>query len=277
MGVNRAVAIAYWLGNPLLNPAVLVFLLFIAPWQWTLTRLLVGAATVVVGSALVASMTRRSQASQPPSAGAPWMSGTEESIPAATRFLQVLLRLCLVLLPEYLIMVLVIGAGRGRLLTLIQPAHQGVLVVLLAAVLGTLMVIPTAGEIAILQTPDASRRLVRRPRRTPDHPSGGQPARRRDGGPQHRLEGPRCHHRRGDRGRIGRRGVFERLPDPLNVRSQPSNSGQRTVGTNYRAAQPIMNTLSFASFEFADPVVGLVELVVQCDESGRCRRHVTSS
>jgi hypothetical protein len=35
--------------------------------------------------------------------------------------------------------------------------------------------------------------------------------------------------------------------------------------------------LSFASFEFADPVVGLVELVVQCDESGRCRRHGTSS
>ncbi len=30
-GVTRVAAIAYWLGNPLLNPAVLVFLLFVAP------------------------------------------------------------------------------------------------------------------------------------------------------------------------------------------------------------------------------------------------------
>lgn len=37
------------------------------------------------------------------------------------------------------------------LLTLIQPEHRGLLVVLVAAVLGTLLVIPTAGEIPILQ------------------------------------------------------------------------------------------------------------------------------
>jgi hypothetical protein len=38
-----APAVAYWLGNPLLNPAVVVFLLFVAPWQWTVTRLVVAA------------------------------------------------------------------------------------------------------------------------------------------------------------------------------------------------------------------------------------------
>lgn len=43
-GVGRVAAIAYWLGNPLLNPAVLVFLFFVAPWQWTLTRIVVGVA-----------------------------------------------------------------------------------------------------------------------------------------------------------------------------------------------------------------------------------------
>jgi hypothetical protein len=35
--------------------------------------------------------------------------------------------------------------------------------------------------------------------------------------------------------------------------------------------------LSFAGLEFADSLVGLVELVVECDESGSCRRHGNTS
>jgi uncharacterized protein len=50
-GVSTAAALAYWLGNPLLNPAVLVFLVFVAPWQWTATRVVVGVLIVVGGSA----------------------------------------------------------------------------------------------------------------------------------------------------------------------------------------------------------------------------------
>ncbi|BBY21272.1 permease [Mycobacterium stomatepiae] len=63
-----------------------------------------------------------------------------------------LLCLCLVLLPEYAIMVLVVGAFRGWLVTLTQPPHRGLLIVVLAAIVGTLLVIPTAGEIPILQS-----------------------------------------------------------------------------------------------------------------------------
>jgi hypothetical protein len=55
-GVSTAAALAYWLGNPLLNPAVLVFLVFVAPWQWTATRVVVGVLIVVGGSALVARL-----------------------------------------------------------------------------------------------------------------------------------------------------------------------------------------------------------------------------
>jgi uncharacterized membrane protein YraQ (UPF0718 family) len=149
-GVTRAAAVAYWLGNPLLNPAVLVFLLFVAPWQWTLTRLVVGVAAVVGIAALVGVLTRR-EVDPPAEAAAPWAGDGGESDPPVRRFGTALLRLCLVLLPEYLVLVLVIGAGRGWLLMLIEPAHRGLLVVLVAAVLGTLMVIPTAGEIPILQ------------------------------------------------------------------------------------------------------------------------------
>lgn len=47
-------------------------------------------------------------------------------------------------------MVLLLGAFRGWLLPLVDGAHTGPLVVVAAAVIGTLLVIPTAGKIPIL-------------------------------------------------------------------------------------------------------------------------------
>lgn len=150
-GVGQSAAVAYWLGNPLLNPAVLVFLACVAPWQWTVSRVLIGIGTVVGGAALVTLVAQRGEAMSPPNVAAAAARGTLDEAPVAVRFVKALLRLCLVLLPEYLVMVLVIGAGRGWLLTLVDPTHRNLLVVVLAAVIGTLLVIPTAGEIPILQ------------------------------------------------------------------------------------------------------------------------------
>ncbi|WP_118914734.1 permease [Mycobacterium shigaense] len=148
-GVSPAAAVAYWLGNPLLNPAVLVFLFFVAPWQWTVTRLVVGVATVICVAVSVGLVTggRRAAAATSESVGPP----IEETAGAASGFVRALLGLCLILLPEYAIMVLVVGALRGWLITWTQPAHHGLLIVVLAAIVGTLLVIPTAGEIPILQ------------------------------------------------------------------------------------------------------------------------------
>ncbi|WP_231984681.1 permease [Mycobacterium sp. 852014-52144_SCH5372336] len=150
-GVNQAAAVAYWLGNPLLNPAVLVFLLCVAPWQWTATRLVVGVGAVVGGSALVAMVSRRETNGGPPNFDAAQIKPPGDEASAPVRFGRALFRLCVVLVPEYLVLVLVIGAGRGWLMELIEPANYSVLVVVIAAVLGTLIVIPTAGEIPILQ------------------------------------------------------------------------------------------------------------------------------
>ncbi|MEZ0353783.1 permease [Mycobacterium sp. pR1184] len=149
-GVTRAAAIAYWLGNPLLNPAVLVFLFFVAPWQWTVTRAVVGIATVICVAVSVGLVTG-ARGSGPPAAEV-ITPHDDESAGPASRFVRSLLCLCLVLLPEYAIMVLVVGACRGWLVTLTQPSHHGLLIVVLAAVIGTLLVIPTAGEIPILQS-----------------------------------------------------------------------------------------------------------------------------
>jgi uncharacterized membrane protein YraQ (UPF0718 family) len=148
-GVQLSAAVAYWLGNPLLNPAVLVFLLLVAPWEWTVTRLVVGILVVVGGAALVA---RWSDRPLPPDAMAD-LPRAQPDAPGgpAVRFVRALVRLVVTLLPEYVLVVLLIGALRGWLFQFGSGGwSSGPLVVLAAAVLGTLLVIPTAGEIPIL-------------------------------------------------------------------------------------------------------------------------------
>jgi uncharacterized protein len=62
-----------------------------------------------------------------------------------------LARLALVLVPEYLVVVLLVGALRGWLLPIGDTATDlPVLITLAAAVLGALVVIPTGGEIPLL-------------------------------------------------------------------------------------------------------------------------------
>ncbi|BBZ44802.1 hypothetical protein MPRM_20830 [Mycobacterium parmense] len=148
-GVGLPAAVAYWLGNPLLNPAVLVFLLFVAPWQWTVTRAVVGLAVVLGVGALVGSVT----GGPPATVAAPGDEGGR----GPRGFTWALLRLSAILLPEYAVLVLLVGAFRGWLLAAGQSTHPGgdgfltgLLVVAVAAIVGTLMVIPTAGEIPIL-------------------------------------------------------------------------------------------------------------------------------
>jgi uncharacterized protein len=142
--------VCWSLGNPLLNPAVLVFLFFVAPWQWTVTRAVVGIATVIGVAVSVGLVTGAREAGPPPPEAIVPTDG--ESARTASRFVRALVCLGLVLLPEYAIMVFVIGSFRGWLVTLTQPPHQGLLIVVLAAIVGTLLVIPTAGEIPILQS-----------------------------------------------------------------------------------------------------------------------------
>lgn len=160
-GVRTAAVVAYWLGNPLLNPAVLAFLLVVAPWQWTVTRVAFGVLLVVGGAVLVARLTgdRRSdpvttEAITGASTGA---AEPDEQAPGGVRwrqlagtYLRSLLRMALILIPEYLIVVALVGAFRGWLFP-VAGVDGGVLLIVLAAVLGTLLVIPTAGEIPILQ------------------------------------------------------------------------------------------------------------------------------
>jgi len=154
-GVPTASALGFWLGNPVLNPAVIAFLAIVAPWQFAVTRIIVGVLLVLVVPTLVTRLLASSRRGRPaPGMPTDSSSVTVESFDvrqAPRRFAGAILRLGVTLVPEYFVVVLLIGAFRGWLMPLgADTLHWGFLAVLVAAIAGVLIVIPTAGEIPIL-------------------------------------------------------------------------------------------------------------------------------
>jgi uncharacterized membrane protein YraQ (UPF0718 family) len=139
-GAPTSSVLAYWLGNPTLNPAVLAFLAIVAPWQWFATRLIVGILLVFGVTVVVDRVTRNDDT--PPPTVVP-SDETDESLRTAPRrFAATLGRLSLTLVPEYAVVVFAVGVFQGWLFPLDAHAlHWGILAVVLAAVLGTLVVI----------------------------------------------------------------------------------------------------------------------------------------
>ena len=151
-GVPTASALGFWLGSPVLNPAVLAFLALVGPWQWVVTRIVVGVVLVLAVPFVATRLTGRSgggaEVSLPTSAE---VSEPFDLRAAPVRLTKAIARLGLTLVPEYFVVVLLIGAFRGWLMPLgAATLHWGFLAVLVAAVAGVLIVIPTAGEIPVL-------------------------------------------------------------------------------------------------------------------------------
>jgi uncharacterized membrane protein YraQ (UPF0718 family) len=152
-GAATAASLAYWLGNPVLNPAVLVFLFLVAPWQLGTVRIVVGALLVFGGTTLVARLVAPERADAPVP---PELRSGEPTDPARLRdmpwrFARSLSRFAIVLIPEYFVVVMVIGWLSGwwsAFATL--NAKLGIVAVLICAILGTLLVIPTGGEIPVV-------------------------------------------------------------------------------------------------------------------------------
>ena len=153
-GVPLRSALAFWLGNPVLNPVVLVFMAVVLPWQFVTVRVITGVVLVFGVTMLIGRLARaRQPITDPavqPEADSRALDAPISVRDAARRFVRTLVRLSAVLLPEYLIIVLLLGGLRGWLFPT-GAAEWGLLAVLLFAVVGTLFVIPTAGEIPIIQ------------------------------------------------------------------------------------------------------------------------------
>ncbi|MGN6251295.1 MAG: permease [Marmoricola sp.] len=153
-GAPLGASVAYWVANPLLNPAVVVFLALTLPWRYAAVRVGVGALLVLVAAVLAARL--RGSAGTGSAADAafgdldadraapPW-----RALPG--RFARTLLRYLLVLVPEYALVVLLTGWLSGRLSDFGGLGDAaGPLSLLAVGVVGALLVIPTGGEIPVI-------------------------------------------------------------------------------------------------------------------------------
>lgn len=146
-GAGAASALVYWLANPVLNPAALVFIGFVLGWQWAALRLIVGVALVFVVGHLAARFVSadwqpRGVAIRPDDTKGPFLIAWGRAF----------LRLAVRLIPEYAVLVFALGMTRAWFFPAMTPdiGHAYWLAPVLAAA-GTLFVIPTAGEVPIIQ------------------------------------------------------------------------------------------------------------------------------
>lgn len=143
-------AIAFWLGNSVLNPATLVFIGFVLGWKWTALRLALGAPMVFGLGYLANRMTSAREAERTQEALAELKAEPPEN--PFRRWLRILFGMAVRLIPEYVVLVLILGAARAFLFPAIGPQIDNNLIWIVAfAVAGMLFVIPTAGEVPIIQ------------------------------------------------------------------------------------------------------------------------------
>jgi uncharacterized membrane protein YraQ (UPF0718 family) len=148
-GAAPGAAVAFWLGNSVLNPATLIFIGFVLGWRWAALRLVLGAAMVFGLGYIANRMSPEPEAApfEPLEFVAVWADE-----PPLQRWLLIFWRMTRRLLPEYLILILLLSTTRGWLLPMIGPEIGNQVGWMLAfAVGGALFAIPTAGEVPIIQ------------------------------------------------------------------------------------------------------------------------------
>jgi len=145
-------AIAFWLGNTVLNPATLVFTGFVLGWQWTALRLAFGILMVFGIGYLVHRIAQPEQL-QLLASEVDQLATREANLrPTIAGWFRRFARLALGLIPEYLVLVLLLGAARAWLFPHIGPdIGNSVFWIAVMAAAGLMFVIPTAGEVPIVQ------------------------------------------------------------------------------------------------------------------------------
>jgi len=143
-------SLSFWLANPLLNPATIIFMGFVLSWKFALLRIVAGAV-LVLGLGYVANVvmkdTKEVERVLPENPNAA-LTGN-----LFVRWLKVLGPLVRDTIPAYLIMVFVLGALRAWLFPAVNPGWAGgILAIVGMAIVGTAFIIPTAAEIPIVQT-----------------------------------------------------------------------------------------------------------------------------
>ncbi|SFS14096.1 hypothetical protein SAMN05216570_3013 [Dyella sp. OK004] len=143
-------AMAFWLGNTMLNPATLIFIGFVLGWHWTLLRLLLGVPMVFGLGYLANRLTGPSPTAM--AASLPMEPEPRSLAEVGRCWMQIFARMTVRLIPEYVVIVLLLGAMRAWMFPHIGPeiGDQWFWIAALALA-GMLFVIPTAGEVPIVQ------------------------------------------------------------------------------------------------------------------------------
>jgi uncharacterized membrane protein YraQ (UPF0718 family) len=148
---SAGAAATYLVGNPMLNPATIVFMGFVLGWEWSALRIAV-ALVLVFGVAFLADRFTPGETDvtrTPEVAGAQSIEATEDN--PFVRWAKTLAKMSIVLLPEYAVVVLALGAARAFIFPYVDFTHgSSLLLAVWLAIGGTLFVIPTAAEIPIV-------------------------------------------------------------------------------------------------------------------------------
>ncbi|WP_211462778.1 permease [Collimonas silvisoli] len=150
--VSVGAALAFWIANPVLNPATLVFMGFVLGWGFTALRLVAGLV-LVLGVSLIAQRISGPEEIPEPAQEAVAEASSPDPQNFLARWTRSLWQLFWSTIPVYVLAVLALGAARVWLFPHIDGAMGNSLLWLLPlAIAGTLFVIPTAAEIPIVQT-----------------------------------------------------------------------------------------------------------------------------
>ncbi|UQZ36170.1 hypothetical protein C2I18_23190 [Paenibacillus sp. PK3_47] len=149
--VSVGAALAFWLGNPMLNPATLIFMTFVLSWKFTLLRIVSGLILTFAVSYFAGKLAGGSTVPEPVDELV--NKPAEHEANFWIRWLQSAGRMLLTIVPAYLVTVLVLGAARAWMFPALgEGAFNGILAVIIFTIAGTLFVIPTAAEIPIIAT-----------------------------------------------------------------------------------------------------------------------------
>jgi len=143
-------AVSFWLGNTMLNPATLIFTGFVLGWHWTVLRLAL-AVPMVFGLGYLAN--RLTEPGRPMALETPPLDAEPRSFgEVLALWARLFVRMTVRLIPEYVIIVLLLGAARAWMFPHVGPVMgEPWLWIVGLSVAGMLFVIPTAGEVPIVQ------------------------------------------------------------------------------------------------------------------------------
>jgi uncharacterized membrane protein YraQ (UPF0718 family) len=118
-------------------------------WNWTILRVVLGLV-MVFGLGYIANRLVTDEDRETAQTQLDQFIATDDNV--FQRWLAILGRMTVRLIPEYIVLVLILGASRALLFPHIGPEISNELIwIVLFALAGTLFVIPTAGEVPIIQ------------------------------------------------------------------------------------------------------------------------------